>query len=181
MITFSGYIDFNGILTTKRIHKKQEAHGEKTICDQLITLLKYYRKDKKIPTTIELYPEYTDGNGKWENMKYKNMRKTIIDDIEILVQYADEEYIGKKDEIGPDIIWYNTKVPLRHLVFLYHQTFIDNTRQYNDKNTWQGKQKQVLIDTLEQHKQYKENSYINHNIHTALIGPNGIFVVDIGS
>lgn len=190
MKNFSGYIDFNGILTTDRIYnnqnpkaRAQEPHGEEEMCEELMELLKTNRKDKRIPTTIELYPEYTDGDGNWKNMEYKNMKKTLLDeDIEIFVKYEDEETIGNdEDKIWPDIIWYSTKIPLRYLVFLYYYIFIHNSTKHIYKSEWAKKQKHELIQILETHqKSTQEDSYINHSLPTILIGPSGMYVTDVG-
>lgn len=183
MKKFSGYIDFNGILTTERIYNNQEPHGEQEICEELIDLLKSSRKNRKIPTTIELLPEYTDGDGNRKNMEYKSMKKTAAfgEDIEIFVKYKDEEIIENGEEkFWPDIIWYSTTIPLRYLVCLYCYTFIRNSTKHIHKNEWAKKPKHELIQILKTQQKSTQEEYINHSIHTIIMGSSGMYVTDIG-
>jgi hypothetical protein len=183
MEKFSGYIDFNGRLTNSRIYKNEKPHGEVEICKELIELLRTNKKDWEMPTIIELYPEYTDGDGKWENMEYKRMKKTLIlgEDVEIFLKYNDEEIIEKDQEIGPDIISYSTKIPLRYIIFLYYLTFIKSEGRISSKE-WKLKTGKELKDVLESHqKAIKEEVYIQHEVFTVCMGEEGLFVIDIGS
>lgn len=175
MKKFSWYRDFNGMLTVSRIYNNGEGqvpHWEKRIGEELVELLRSRRKDLRIPTNIECYPEYTVGNWNRNNMEYKAMDTITIDTIEVPIEYKDEELLGldpdpKPDPVGPDIIHYTAMLPLRYLVFLYFTTF-NASSMSTQIEEWKKKYKNELLEILETHINSIDQKYIPHDQYMLL-------------